>query len=224
MDSIVKNLQRHEEWGSHRPSELTSDHPLYHQLMYQEIVPNFLTLRETQRIVQELITREDEVMSIPSRETGYENLTGQHQVFNWLSVPSISRLGIPNKLFQLPLYEHWEYMYIQCWGNILRQGQNLPLHCHRGLEDRLHYNWNNTQYAMNVFLSGHTDTGTTIEGTKHDNEIGQLVILGEDVEHKVTTNFYQEPRISLAMDVFNADHIDMEETTERYLKYYNPFI
>ena len=212
------------------------------QRQYIRNQTGFLTPRECQIIHEEFLLHEDEVLAIPqgdSSKDAYSGLTRQHRVFNWLSNPRVSRLGIPTKIFQQEPFIGWKGCWIQCWGNILRQGENLPEHCHRGDEDR---SWHthpttgeqiietNTLYACNVFLSGHTDTGTTIRGTLHENEVGELTIFGENVLHKVTTNFHQEPRVSLAMDIYEEDfnyaevrEDSMQKQPFRYRWYDNPY-
>ena len=63
----------------------------------------FLTPRECQTIHEEFLLREEEVLAIPQgrlKEDIYSGLTRQHRVYNWLSNPRISRLGIPTKIFQ----------------------------------------------------------------------------------------------------------------------------
>jgi len=224
VDSVKRQIQ--EEW---LPQDRLKGHALEHTAMYQEIIEGFLTVRETKLITEQLFTHENTILNIDQdyfNGDAYEGLTRQHRVYNWLSNDVISRIGLPNKLFQLPLFKDWEDLYIQCWGNILRQGQNLPQHCHRGVESEAQDD--NRMYAMNIFLSGHTTTGTIIEGTKHHNDIGELVILGEDVEHKVRTNYSQTPRVSLAMDVYDRDFTKgdsrMREDERRYKHFKNPFM
>jgi len=202
----------------------------------------FLTPRECQIIHEEFLLREESVLAIPQgnvSKDAYSGLTRQHRVYNWLSNPRVSLIGIPNKIFQQEPFIGWKGCWIQCWGNILRQGENLPEHCHRGDEDRsfIHpttgeqFEETNTLYACNVFLSGHTDTGTTIRGKLHENEVGELTIFGENVLHQVKTNFHQEPRVSLAMDIYEEDfnyaedrEDAMKNTPFRYRWYDNPYL
>ena len=212
------------------------DSEYYHYINH---VKDFLTPHECRTIREELFKHEEEVLNIPQdhQDGDYEGLTRQHRVFNWLSNPIISRLGIPNKLFQIEPFNTWEGAYIQCWGNILRQGDKLNEHCHRGDDSNWVYNHDtkeipteNIQMAVNIFLSGHTDTGTTIEGERRENTIGECTIFGECVLHEVKTNFHQEERVSMALDLFNQDY--PKETIEsellisqpwRWMYFSNPF-
>jgi len=84
--------------------------------------------------------------------------------------------------------------------------------------------------AVNIFISGHTDTGTTNEGKKHENSIGEITVFGECVIHEVKTNFHQEPRVSMAFDLYNQDYpVNASEEQKlknqpwRFMHFTNPF-
>ena len=214
------------------------DSDLYY---YQSIQKEFLTPHECNVIREELFKHEEEVLSIPQEklhDQDYEGLTRQHRVFNWLTNPRISRLVLPNKLFQIEPFNTWDSAYIQCRGNILRQGEKLQEHCHRGDDSNWVYSHDtkeipteNIQMAVNIFISGHTDTGTTIEGKKHENSIGEVTVFGECVLHEVKTNFHQQPRVSMAFDLYNQDYPSNTKEDQklknqpwRFIHFSNPFI
>ncbi|MBR20567.1 MAG: hypothetical protein CMA64_10575 [Euryarchaeota archaeon] len=155
------------------------------------------------------IDEEDSVMSIdnPFRHTNaYTGLTGQHMVYNWLSHPTVASMNIPQRLFELPDFADTTHIAIQCWMNILRQEERLAPHTHGEPED-------SPSYAINIFLSGNTTTGTRYEDTGYvHNEIGEIHICSNQMEHSVPSQLFPEPRVSMAMDVW----IDDESIEEIY--------
>jgi hypothetical protein len=79
--------------------------------------------------------------------------------------------------------------------NILRQQERIETHSH-GSEHK-------GFYAINIFISGNTTTGTHYEDIGyHTNNIGEITIASNSLEHGVPSHLFREPRISMAMDVF----------------------
>lgn len=184
------------------------------------VYESFLTQEECAHISNILLRDEEQILNIPNpdRDTKpYQGLTSQHMVYNWLYHPDIEPLNIPQRLLDLDIFQDNNQLNIQCWGNILHQGQNIPLHQHHGdesedttLDARIHHE-KAPLYALNIFLDGNTPCYTHYEDTgKTLNIIGDLHLVGAYLRHEVKTNINRQPRISLAMDVFFDDFEDTE--------------
>ena len=153
---------------------------------------------------------ESDILNIPNSdsETYYKGLTKQFSVYNWLNNPDLQIYDIPRRLFTLPEFQDEEVLYVQCWANILRQGENIPLHIH-GTSDIAE--WKTSQrwsefYASNTFISGPEDTGTYYNDTYERNNIGQMNLIGSMIPHEVKTHMSNTPRISMAMDIYHEGH------------------
>ena len=173
-----------------------------HHTSYKE----FFSPIECERLSALAIVEEPRVMAIDNPYgTTYEGLTAQHQVYNWLSHPAIQVLSIPQRLFELPDFENSNHIAIQCWMNILRQEQRIPQHSHGNEETPF--------YAINIFISGNTTTGTRYEDIGYNpNEVGEIHVCSNHLEHSVPSQLFREPRISMAMDVWIDDE-SVEEIT-----------
>lgn len=166
--------------------------------------PTFFTEDECKHIGYILTRDEHKILEIRNnQESAYKGLTKQHLVYNWLGHPDIRPLNIPQRLFQLPEFQDEDELRIQCWGNILRHGEDLTTHCHGYEEDGVGDDGSQHFYAINTFIDGaepsythYDDTGKTL------NVRGELHVIGCMLEHGVRTNLYTQPRISLAMDVY----------------------
>jgi hypothetical protein len=183
-----------------------------HHTSYKE----FLSPIECKRLSAFVLAEEQRVLSIPNPYgTTYEGLTAQHQVYNWLSHPTLKVLNIPQRLFDLPDFHGTNHIAIQCWMNVLRQTERIHMHCHghnffpndKGEEDNF--------YACNVFLSGNLTTGTHYADTGYSpNELGEIHIVHNLMDHAVPSHLFREPRISMAMDVWIGKAPTMLENSE----------
>lgn len=176
-----------------------------HHTYYKE----FLSPTECEQLSSFVMSEEPRIMAIdnPYRHPdSWKGLTGQHMVYNWLSHPTLQALNIPQRLFELPDFENATVLGIQCWMNILRQEERIEQHSHGGPDD-------SPSYACNVFLSGNLTTGTRYEDIGYTpNEIGEIHICSQELEHAVPSQLFREPRISMAMDVW----FDNESIQEIY--------
>jgi len=146
---------------------------------------------------------ESDILNIPNTDSNsYEGLTHQFSVYNWLNNPDLQIFDIPRRLFTLPEFQDEKVLYVQCWANILRQGENIPLHIH-GIADVPQWD---EFYASNTFISGPEDTGTYYNDTYERNNIGQMHLIGSMVPHEVKTHMSNTPRISMAMDIYHEGH------------------
>lgn len=186
-----------------------------HHNVYHE----FLSPLECERLSAFVLVEEPRVMAIDNPYgTTYEGLTAQHQVYNWLSHPTLKALNIPQRLFELPDFENTTHIAIQCWMNVLRQTEKIPTHSHG--EEQTPF------YAINIFLSGNPTTGTYYKGEHTINTQGEIHICSNNIEHKVPSQLFREPRISMAMDVFIDDESieefkeELENSENRIIEYY----
>tara|TARA_B100000809_G_scaffold132081_1_gene129864 strand:+ start:944 stop:1534 length:591 start_codon:yes stop_codon:yes gene_type:complete len=189
-----------------------------HHNVYHE----FLSPLECERLSAFVLVEEPRVMAIDNpfqhADSPYKGLTGQHTVYNWLSHPTLQVLNIPQRLFDLPDFENTSHIAIQCWMNVLRQTEKIPTHSHGENQSAF--------YAINIFLSGNPTTGTYYEGEHTINTQGEIHICSNNIEHKVPSQLFREPRISMAMDVFidetsiNEFKWELENSEIRLIEYY----
>jgi len=173
--------------------------PTTHRSEYTLFTPE-----ECKDISKILLRNEPMVMAIPNTDNNtYKGLTHQFSVYNWLDNPEMVKYDIPKRLFTLPEFQQEDILYVQCWANILRQGQNIQDHIHADTSmtpDMTAF------FASNTFISGPTNTGTYYNDTYERNEIGQMHLIGSLIPHKVKTHMSNTPRISIAMDIYHANH------------------
>ena len=165
---------------------------------------------------------ESDILNIPNTDSNsYKGLTHQFSVYNWLNNPDLQIFDIPRRLFTLPEFQDEEVLYVQCWANILRQGENIPLHIH-GIADVPQWD---EFYASNTFISGPEDTGTYYNDTYERNNIGQMNLIGSMIPHEVKTHMSNTPRISMAMDIYHDNHPlikeQIESTTTDFISHMN---
>ncbi len=180
--------------------------PYSHRSQY-----NLFTPEECNRLSKILLRDERMVLSIPNnQQSSYSGTTHQFPVYNWLNNPDLEIFDIPKRLFTLPEFSQEKVLYVQCWVNILRQGENIPTHFHAG-ETYLEYN---NFYASNTFISGPEETGTHYNDTYERNSQGIMHLIGSMVEHGVNTHMSNTPRISMAMDIYHDNHPLIKEQIE----------
>jgi hypothetical protein len=187
--------------------------------------PNFFTEDECKHLGYILTRDEHKILEIENNsQSAYKGLTKQHQVYNWLQHPDIRPLNIPKRIFQLPEFKDEEEIRIQCWGNILRHGEDLVTHNHGYdiVDEEKEFGIQHF-YAMNTFIDGQEPSYTHYDDTgKTLNVRGELHVIGCMLEHGVRTNLYSQPRISMAMDVYlkeSFDTIPSEQLKKRILAY-----
>lgn len=143
---------------------------------------------------------------------GTDSLTSRFMRFNVFSwdEPEIQKLksSVFNKYLEFlqDLNVPRRKVYIQCWANVLRHGQEIKAHSH--------------DCGNNSYLSGHisvqVDNTSTCYYTSTDqlnnpaiyeskNEIGKLTIFQSCVPHYTTKNLSDRERITIAFDLFIYD-------------------
>ena len=165
----------------------------------------FFSIEECERIADLVLSREEEVLKIPNTNTrtDYTGLTGKYYDFNWLPwIVEELEIDVPNRLLSLEPFQNYNTLWVQCWSNVLRQGEGLNMHNH-GNDGEI-----NDFLPAHVFIAGNPNTGTyykelniTMPSTR-----GNLHIFNPFDEHKVVLNTHSTPRISLAMDIWYTLH------------------
>ena len=183
------------------------------------VFDDFLGSEEALHIANILRRDEHKILAIPNTSsTGYKGTTAQYSVYNLLTHPDIRPMNIPDRIFDLPIFQptpenDYAELWVQCWGNVLHQGQNLPVHCHAEKEAE----HTNDLLACSIYLDGKDPCYTHWEDGKQVNERGTLHVAGKFHEHEVKTNVFTEPRISMAFDIYwNRDKV-LTDSHRRFL-------
>ena len=183
---------------------------------YFNEIDEFFTPDECEYMTRIVLRDEEKIKSIPNpSKKPYKGLTKQHDVYNWLNHPDFQRLNIPQRLLGLEEFKDYDWALLQCWCNVLRQGENLHRHFHE---------YHGGLIACNVFLSGNPKTGThyyrdAADDSYTPNAVGKLTIVGSRLEHEVKTNVYQQPRVSMALDINLTTPMQ-----QRTVKYQNRYV
>ena len=195
---------------------------------------NFLTLEECEHLAYIIQRDEHKILSIPHQTRGndYTGLTAKHTVYNIFNHADIRPLRIPERLFDLPLFqpskEIWyDELWCQAWANCLHQGENINLHCHETIDKDnpyMHHTHGEGKqlFAMSIYLDGQDPNYTHWDGTPQRNERGTLHVAGKYLQHEVKTNVHTQPRISLAMDVYWRYDSIMDNSHKRFLHIQRP--
>ena len=170
---------------------------------------DFLTQEECDTIVNKILSLEDAVKRLGPDiygGTSEDSLTGRYSYFNFLDVPEI------NIILEPKLKKLLGPCVVQCWANILRQGE--------GIDEHRHFDGAPTNYIErhgltgNIFLYGDPTTGTYYNfpelsplSVKYDNKVGELSLFTPTLFHGVPKNTTGDMRISMAIDV----HKDLSE-------------
>ena len=170
---------------------------------------DFLTQEECDTIVNKILSLEDAIKRLGPDiygGTSEDSLTGRYSYFNFLDVPEI------NIILEPKLKKLLGPCVVQCWANILRQGE--------GIDEHRHFGDIPTSYAErhgatgNIFLYGDPTTGTYYNfpelsplSVKYDNKVGELSLFTPTLFHGVPKNTTGDMRISMAIDV----HKDLSE-------------
>jgi hypothetical protein len=164
---------------------------------------DFLTQEECDTIVNKILSLEDAVKRLGPDEyvgTSEDSLTGRYKYFNYLNVPEI------NTILEPKLKELFGPCVLQCWANILRQGEGIEAHTHFINDDPVYIERHGA--TGNIFLYGNPTTGTYYNfpelgplHVKYDNKVGELSLFTPTLIHGVPKNTTGDMRISMAIDV-----------------------
>jgi len=186
---------------------------------------DFLTQEECDTIVREILSLEDTVKKLGPDTypgTSKDSLTGRYKIFNYLNVPEI------NTILEPKLKELLGPCVLQCWANILRQGEGIGGHRH--FVDCDHAYIERHGATGNIFLYGDPTTGTYYSfpelgllNVKYDNKVGELSLFTPTLFHGVPKNTTGDMRISMAIDVhrnLTEDVINYRTTVKDHSYFY----
>lgn len=162
---------------------------------------SFFTPEECQHIISVFEEYKDEVPHGTYEETGYTGLTSTYQSYNWLYHPELEHLKIEQRLFNLPEFNKWQFMTLQCWGNALHIGENLGQHYH-GHEMQNESMRRYRFYNANIFLGGEYNQTWYEDIDYVNNDVGDIHVFSCDLEHRVDENTGQDTRYSMAIDIY----------------------
>ena len=166
---------------------------------YHKSYKEFFTPEECEHIISVFEKDKD---NVPYGEgNGYKGLTATFSVYNWLHNPALQHLEIEQRLFNLPEFKEWEYMVIQCWGNKLPVGEGLAKHYH-GAQLSEEFMRRQVFYNANIFLGGEYNETWYDDYGLMENDIGDIHIFTCDLDHAVYENTGQDPRYSMALDLY----------------------
>jgi len=185
---------------------------------------DFLTREECDTIVNKILSLEDAVKRLGPDTypgTSEDSLTGRYEIFNFLNVPEI------NTILEPKLKELLGPCVLQCWANILRQGEGIERHRHfRGADPSYIERHGATG---NIFLYGDPTTGTYYNfpeldplSVKYDNKVGELSLFTPTLFHGVPKNETGDMRISMAIDVHKdlSEYIINQAMTDKDYSYF----
>ena len=186
---------------------------------------DFLTQEECDTIVNKILSLEDAVKRLGPDiygGTSEDSLTGRYKYFNYLNVPEI------NTILEPKLKELFGPCVLQCWANILRQGEGIEAHTHFINDDPVYIERHGV--TGNIFLYGDPTTGTYYNfpdldplNVKYDNKVGELSLFTPTLFHGVYKNITGDMRISMAIDVETnptEDIINYTMANKSYTYYY----
>lgn len=148
---------------------------------------NWITPEEIKEIEQTVIAKEKYVLSLPTPwKNGFTGLTNKFAAYNWLDdfdflVPKLKYiLETPH--------------VVQCWANLLREGEGVPRHKHCTTKE-------GSFKCGNLFISGEESIGTEYDWIGNvPSTPGDLQWFGCKLFHEVKPNTSKKYRISLAFD------------------------
>jgi hypothetical protein len=129
---------------------------------------------------------------------GLNSLTARHYHFNVLNWWGTKTLKKEIKRCCLDYINQTNQpVYIQCWANVMRNGDKIHPHNHRPRNDFFKYH----AVSGNLFISCDKKTNTYYENIKVSNVVGKLILFPSHITHWTDTYYGKEERISIAFDV-----------------------
>ena len=186
---------------------------------------DFLTQEECDTIANKILSLEDTV----EKRLGPDEYIGisKYSLTGALLAESV-HFGLPeiNTILEPKLKKLFGPCVVQCWQNILRQGESIDEHRH--FVDYDHAYIERHGATGNIFLYGDPTTGTYYNfpeldplRVKYDNKVGEMLLFTPTLVHSVPKNTTGDMRISMAIDVHkdlseNMLNNIMSEMPERY--------
>lgn len=129
---------------------------------------------------------------------GYDSLTSRSchfNVMNWWGVSSLKK-EIKKSYFDFTKIKK-QPLYVQCWANVMRNGEEIKYHTHRGYYATVQYG----SVSGNLFISSDVLTHTHYEKFSIPNEPGVITLFPSFVGHRTDKYIGNEERISIAFDI-----------------------
>lgn len=164
-----------------------------------------------------ILDKEIEIKNLPIPENklvdgqtmlGKNSLTARFRffnVFNWDN-PEVNKLKLAIYNEYLALLNYLDLprrrAWIQCWANVLRDGEEIALHSH-GIEEYTYLSGHVTIQCNNtntVYINPHTWGANTEEIIK-PNIPGNVTFFTSHIPHYTTKHIGEKERISIAFDI-----------------------
>jgi hypothetical protein len=129
---------------------------------------------------------------------GYNSLTARSphfNVLNWWGVSSLKK-EIKKSYFDITKNKK-QPLYVQCWANVMRNGEVIKYHRHRNYDASVKYG----SISGNLFISCDVQTNTHYESFSIPNEPGVMTLFPSFVGHRTDKYVGNEERISIAFDI-----------------------
>lgn len=145
---------------------------------------------------------------LSSGGTGVEGVTARFKYYN-LFFEDNSELKKTEKFIYENIKNFLNYkkikqnkIYIQCWFNVLREGEQIKAHQHRTIDDfHLSFISGNFSTTDNNTKTYYTNFNKE-KGISINNEKGKLTLFPSYSPHYTTKNKSKKERISIAFDVY----------------------
>jgi hypothetical protein len=172
-------------------------------------IPKFLSAEECKLIEKTLLEKEQEILALPiNKDTYLTGTTARYSKYNFLNY--IPEINMVEKFFNLPIMQGEDEYWIQCWGNVLNKGEELPMHNHGYAE--------NIFYACNIFISGPDNCFTFYDDTGHVlNKVGELHLVDCHLPHGVKKNTNDQPRLSIGCDIHFNNPNDFNNYKQKFV-------
>ena len=184
-------------------------------------IPNALTETESDLIANLLLSLEEKIIvdykMVPVAGV-FQGITTRWLEYNLLTMDNVELLPIKREIcaaymLYLKLNKHprWNNS-AQCWGNILREGENLKPHNHNSSFKRMAINGTISLSTMDTETVFHfpfpllsKKTNELCQFIKFPTKKGQLILIPAWLTHFTTPVPKNEKRITLGFDI--SDHL-----------------
>ena len=131
---------------------------------------------------------------------GYESLTSRFSHFNVLEWWGTKKLKkIIKKNYQKYFESNISPIYVQCWANVMRKGQQIKPHSHRDDESTRYY----SALSGNLVIDVDEESYTFYENTPIVNKIGRMVLFPSNITHHTSLYNGSSVRVTVAFDIRN---------------------
>lgn len=126
---------------------------------------------------------------------GYDSLTSRHYHFNvltWFGTKKLKREI--KKCYNAFIGVNGGDIYVQCWANVMRNGEKIKPHRHTKPGDR-------NIICGNLVIQSPETMITYYEGTPVNNRVGALTLFPSTILHWTDAYLGEEERITIAFDI-----------------------